>query len=136
MTDLEDQNTRDQGYLADTKSTCETRADEWQVRKKLRAGEIAAIGEAISILRSDDARDTFKKSFDSQGFFFTQLNEIRHSHTHRGQAHTALSLLKTLGKTTKDLQLTKLISNLEDLAEQPKEEGLPAEVDEADPFKA
>merc|ERR1719240_1437981 len=58
--DLEEQNTRDQGYLADTKSTCETRAEEWAVRKKLRAGEIAAIGEAISILRSDDARDTFK----------------------------------------------------------------------------
>jgi predicted nucleic acid-binding Zn-ribbon protein len=135
--DLEAQNERDQGYLADTKSTCETRAEEWATRKKLRAGEVAAIGEAISILRSDDARDTFKKSFDSQGFFFTQLNEIRHRNPTRGRAHTALSLLKTLGKTTKDLQLTKLISNLEDLAEQPKEEGPPgAEVDEADPFKA
>merc|ERR1719409_695783 len=103
--DLEAQNERDQGYLADTKSTCETRAEEWATRKKLRAGEVAAIGEAISILRSDDARDTFKKSFDSQGFFFTQLNEIRHRNPTRGRAHTALSLLKTLGKTTKELQL-------------------------------
>jgi len=141
-TDLEDQNTRDQGYLADTKSTCETRADEWQVRKKLRTGEIAAINEAISILRSDDARDTFKKSFDSQGLFFTQMNEIRHSHASRRPRMSALGLLKTLGKTTKDLRLTKLISALEDQAErQPKEEmppgeAPPAEIDEADPFKA
>merc|ERR1719393_910328 len=89
--DLEAQNERDQGYLADTKSTCEQRAEEWQVRKKLRAGEIAAIGEAISILRSDDARDTFKKSFESQGLFFTQMNEIRHSHAHRKPRMNALS---------------------------------------------
>merc|ERR1719399_2519089 len=113
MTDLEDQNERDQQYLADTKATCETRAEEWATRKKLRAGEIAAIGEAISILRSDDARDTFKKSFESQGLFFTQLSEIRHSHASRKPRMSALGLLKTLGKTTKDLRLTKLISALE-----------------------
>merc|ERR1719235_859973 len=78
--DLEGQNERDAGYLADTKSTCETRAKEWDERKKLRAEEIAAIQEAIGILHSDDARDTFKKSFDSQGLFFTQMGELRHSH--------------------------------------------------------
>merc|ERR550514_1569313 len=52
---------------------------------------------------------------------------------------TALGLIKTLGKTTKDLRLTKLISALEDQADQPKEEGPPGateEIDEADPFKA
>merc|ERR1719379_2550353 len=140
-TDLEEQNTRDEGYLADTKSTCETRAEEWAVRKKLRAGEVAAINEAISILRSDDARDTFKRSFDSQGFFFTQLSEVRHSHALSKPRATVLGLLKTLGKTTRDLRLTKLISALEDQAEkQPKEEmppgeAPPAEIDEADPFK-
>merc|ERR1719240_531170 len=141
--DLEEQNTRDQGYLADTKATCETRADEWQTRKKLRAGEIAAINEAISILRSDDARDTFKKSFESQGLFFTQVNQVRHSHPHLGKQNAALSLIRTLGKTTQDLRLTKLISSLEDLRQGPKEEGPPGteappaeEIDEADPFKA
>merc|ERR1719502_1242644 len=100
-TDLEDQNARDEGYLADTKSTCETRAEEWAVRKMLRAGEVAAINEAISILRSDDARDTFKRSFDSQGLFFTQMNEIRHSHSARKPRMAAIGLLKMLGKTTK-----------------------------------
>merc|ERR550514_2655764 len=52
---------------------------------------------------------------------------------------TALGLIKTLGKKTKDLRLTELISALEDQADQPKEEGPPgaaAEIDEADPFKA
>merc|ERR1719379_3324108 len=38
--DLEGQNERDAGYLADTESTCETRAKEWDERKKLRAEEI------------------------------------------------------------------------------------------------
>ena len=41
-------------------------ADEWAERVRLRTAEIASINEAISVLRSDDARDTFKKSFDSQ----------------------------------------------------------------------
>jgi hypothetical protein len=140
--DLEAQNERDEQYLADTKATCETRASEWQERKKLRAGEIAAINEAISILRSDDARDTFKKSFDSQGLFFTQTNEVRHSHRHRGVGKQVLSLIRTLGKTTQDLRLTKLISVLADRVEQgPKEEGPPGteappgeEIDEANPF--
>merc|ERR1719258_573622 len=67
--DLEAQNDRDAGYLSDTKKTCEERATEWDERKKLRAQEIAAIQEAIGILHSDDARDTFKKSFESQGLF-------------------------------------------------------------------
>merc|ERR1719174_53852 len=64
--DREEQNERDEVFLADTKDACQKKADDWDLRKKMRAEEIAAIGEAISILRSDDARDTFKKSFESQ----------------------------------------------------------------------
>merc|ERR1719377_140317 len=109
MKDLEGQNERDAGYLADTKSTCETRATEWDERKKLRAEEIAAIQEAIGILHSDDARDTFKKSFDSQGLFFTQLNQLRHRHPHRGQQKTALSLIKSLASSSKDIRVAQLV---------------------------
>merc|ERR1719331_3442491 len=107
--DLEGQNERDAGYLADTKATCEKRATEWDERKKLRAEEIAAIQEAIGILHSDDARDTFKKSFDSQGLFFTQLNELRHKHPHRGQQKTALSLIKSLASSSKDIRVAQLV---------------------------
>merc|ERR1719443_48904 len=93
---------------------CEERATEWDERKKLRAEEIAAIQEAIGILHSDDARDTFKKSFDSQGLFFTQLNQLRHKHPHRGQQKTALSLIKSLASSSKDIRVAQLVEALGD----------------------
>merc|ERR1719265_1943603 len=90
--DLEGQNERDTQFLADTKQTCETKADEWSERKRLRAGEIASIQEAIGILRSDDARDTFSRSFASQGFL--QLSAVKPDR----RLASALAVLK---KTTR-----------------------------------
>jgi hypothetical protein len=133
--DLEGQNERDEGYLADTKATCETRATEWDERKKLRAEEIAAIQEAIGILHSDDARDTFKKSFDSQGFFFfTQLGALRHSHPHKGQAMSALSLMKTLASSSKDVRVAAVVAALA-MKEEPNPVDSMSDEELADPFK-
>ena len=47
------------------RSECETKAGEWAERKKLRADELASIGEAVATLTSDDARDQFQKSYSS-----------------------------------------------------------------------
>merc|ERR1719217_191303 len=132
--DLEGQNERDAGYLSDTKKTCEERATEWDERKKLRAEEIAAIQEAIGILHSDDARDTFKKSFDSQGLFFTQTGELRHRHPHKGQAKSALSLMMSLASSSKDVRIAAVVAALQD--KQPKDEAPPSDdVNLEDPFK-
>ena len=64
--------------LKPPQSACETKAADWAERKRLRSEEIASINEAISVLRSDDARDTFKKSFDSQSFI-----QLEKKHDHR-----------------------------------------------------
>jgi hypothetical protein len=40
----------------------------WTTRSALRSNELAGIAKAIAIMRSDDARDLFKKSFESQGY--------------------------------------------------------------------
>jgi len=56
----------DEKYLKDTQSALATKTEEWKDRKQIRTDEIAAIGKAISVLRSDDARDLFKRSFGSQ----------------------------------------------------------------------
>merc|ERR1719324_1210411 len=90
--DREGQNERDEVFLADTKEACDKKATDWDLRKKMRAEEIAAIGEAISILRSDDARDTFKKSFESQeeqSFVQTHSSKKKH-HTKRSLALSAI----------------------------------------------
>merc|ERR1719181_1280406 len=78
--DLEDQNARDETYIADTKAACATKSDEWAERKRLRSEEIMSIQQAIHVLRSDDARDVFKSSLESQGFIQIKKVEVRHVH--------------------------------------------------------
>merc|ERR1719194_287725 len=105
--DREGQNERDEGFLSDTKSACETKAEEWAERVRLRTAEIASINEAISVLRSDDARDTFKKSFDSQGFLQTQ--ETKKHHTRRS---LALSAIRKAAIKSKDARMQALSTML------------------------
>merc|ERR1719199_1164993 len=122
--DREGQNDRDTVFLADTKSACETKAEEWAERVRLRTAEIASINEAISVLRSDDARDTFKKSFDSQGFLQTSMTK-KHHHTRRS---LALSAIRKAAVKSKDARMQALVTTLS--MEEPAEE-----VNMADPFK-
>jgi hypothetical protein len=91
---------------------------------RLRTAEIASINEAISVLRSDDARDTFKKSFDSQGFLQTSMTK-KHHHTRRS---LALSAIRKAAVKSKDGRMEALSTMLS--MEEPAEE-----VNMADPFK-
>merc|ERR1719321_1292521 len=49
-------------FAATLEKQCAAKKAEWDVRCKQRSDEIAAIGEAISILSDDDALDVFKKT--------------------------------------------------------------------------
>merc|ERR1719174_1078963 len=49
-------------FAATLVAQCAAKKKEWAERCKMRADEIAAIGEAISILNDDDALDVFKKA--------------------------------------------------------------------------
>merc|ERR1719298_279455 len=51
-----------QKYLATMQDQCAAMFKTKEMREKMRADEIAAIGEAIKILTDDDALDTFSKS--------------------------------------------------------------------------
>lgn len=51
----------DTDFLADLDTRCADKAKQYQKRVSLRAGEEAAVSQAISILHADDARDTFGK---------------------------------------------------------------------------
>jgi len=130
--DLEGQNERDTKFLADTKETCAKKADEWSERKRLRAGEIASIQEAIGILRSDDARDTFSRSFKSQGF--VQLSAV-HSQEAQLEARkkTALAALRRAVAHTHDERLAGVTTDLAMIVLTKQEPE--AEINEADPFK-
>merc|ERR1719247_3750671 len=133
--DLEGQNERDTKFLADTKATCEKKADEWSERKRLRAGEIASIQEAIGILRSDDARDTFNRSFKSQGFLQLQA-VVDHSEQQReARKKTALAALRRAVAHSTDERLAGVTTELAMTVLAKAKEDPPAEINEADPFK-
>jgi phage host-nuclease inhibitor protein Gam len=66
-TDLEDTRnslSADQKFLMNLKETCQMTDQEWEERQKSRAEEIKGVSEALAILTSDDAHDTFTKTFN------------------------------------------------------------------------
>jgi DNA repair exonuclease SbcCD ATPase subunit len=66
-TDLEDTRnslSADQKFLMNLKETCQNADAEYEERVKSRQEEIKACGEALAILTSDDAHDTFSKTFN------------------------------------------------------------------------
>jgi len=70
--DLEAQVESDKKSLGEAKESFAKKKEEYAERVRLRTEEVASIAEAIGVLRSDDARDTFKNSFDSQTPDFLQ----------------------------------------------------------------
>jgi len=55
-------------FIATLKAQCGTKEKEWAEKQKVRAEEVAAIGQAIGILNDDDALDVFKKAVPSALF--------------------------------------------------------------------
>merc|ERR1719310_1630138 len=54
----------DQKFLLNLKETCQNTDQEFEERTKTRAEEIKAVSEALAILSSDDAHDTFTSTFN------------------------------------------------------------------------
>merc|ERR1719386_368277 len=69
---LTTQVSNDEKYISQAEASYADKVAEWKERKRLRTEEIASISKAISILASDDAKDTMSSSFKSQGNFFLQ----------------------------------------------------------------
>merc|ERR1719159_1696119 len=62
----------DQKFLLELKARCKTNEEDFASRKKARAEEVSAVSQAISILSSDDGRDTISKAVG-----FVQLSSSR-----------------------------------------------------------
>lgn len=107
--DLKAQIEADEGFIEDTQKAYDEKLEGYKERKKLRKGEIAAISEAIAVLNSDDAKDTFNKSFKSQGYLLMQQGRGRNSALARMQAaHQAAAEVRQAGMEGKDSRLAIL----------------------------
>merc|ERR1719191_1576968 len=113
-TNLETQNTDDERFISETKASCETKAQEWSARKELRAGENAAIQSAIATLTSDDARDLFKKSFDSQSFLQTRIR-VHPSRNHAAGLSKVAQQVRKTAVLSHDMRLVKVASKVGDV---------------------
>merc|ERR1719502_2615998 len=64
--DLEDTRAKlaaDEEYLRMLKEKCSMTDQEWEERQKTRQLEMEAVSKALAILSSDDAHDTFTRTF-------------------------------------------------------------------------
>merc|ERR1719329_1261213 len=87
--------------------------EQWKTRKELMVGEIAAINKAKSILSSDDAKDTMKKSFSlsqkKATVSFLQLRSRAKSIASQ-KLGSALKAIRGAASGTKDARLNVLAS--------------------------
>merc|ERR1712008_663345 len=77
LTDTEAQLMKDQEFLQNLDSSCETKTKEWAERSKTRAEELTALSETIKILNDDDALDLFKKTLPSGSSSLVQVQQSR-----------------------------------------------------------
>mmetsp|Transcript_141499 Transcript_141499/g.271619 ORF Transcript_141499/g.271619 Transcript_141499/m.271619 type:complete len:741 (-) Transcript_141499:95-2317(-) len=101
---LNAQVTADKTFISDTNTAFDTKKQEWEARKEVRNKEITAISQAIAVLHSDDARDLFKKSFQSQGYTFMQL----HAESPRAVQRAASIVANLAAASPQDGQLALL----------------------------
>merc|ERR1719321_1892698 len=85
-------------FISQLATECATKEKEWAERQKIRAEEVKAISEAISILNDDDALDVFKKARPSalvqEELGFLQQSSNLASKAKKAQAIIALAAAK------------------------------------------
>jgi len=109
--DLEDTRnslSADQKYLSDLKVKCQATDAEWAERQKTRQAEIEAVSQALAVLSSDDAHDTFTRTFN-KGASFLQKSVRSRSNT---RAARAAAVLMAAAKATRDPALIALASTV------------------------
>jgi len=98
----------DQKYLMDLKTKCQMTDAEWAERQKTRQAEIQAVSQALAVLSSDDAHDTFTRTFNN-GESFLQ----RRASTKKSSARArAASLLIAAAKKAQDPSLLGIASSV------------------------
>merc|ERR1719217_976432 len=71
--DTEMQMKADMEFFDQTKEACQSKHEEWTVRKEMRDAELDGINKALEILTSDEARELFAKSIKPGVETFLQI---------------------------------------------------------------
>jgi len=101
--------TTSQQELDETKQKCNTRADEYNERMQRRAGETAAMGQAIEVLE----KITGTRTPESKGVSLMQLTK------HEDPRQAIVNLLRKAGSTKQTQALAKLADKIATLKQTP-----------------
>jgi len=107
--ELKTQVENDEKYIKQVEGELEAKKEEWKERQKVRAAEQEAISKAIAILYNDDARDLFKKSFESQGYMLLQETQ---TNTLSWRREEAKAVILRVARAGKDSRLVALASSI------------------------
>merc|ERR1740138_267692 len=108
--DTEKQMKADMEFFDQTKEACQSKHEEWTVRKEMRDQEIEGIDKALEILTSDDARELFAKSIKPGVESFLQIssNPVLLQNSAQAPAARAYNALKAQVKKSHSVRLAAL----------------------------
>lgn len=107
----------DQQQIKEITQALEVKAKEWDERSQYRADEQSALGKALEILQSDDARDLFARTasflqISSESEVFTQRARLAHDELIKGgqdsQDHRLLVLAVGIARAAKGRAISLL----------------------------
>merc|ERR1719424_2093608 len=104
LQDTRDAVSADQKFLMDLKEKCRMSDKEMEERTKARQSEIVAVGEAISILTEDSARDTFSKTLG-----FVEVNAVLN--IEKKSRREAVQILKSAAEKSGNKMLVALAAS-------------------------
>merc|ERR1719217_1161571 len=98
-------------FITQLATECKTKEGEWAEKCKVRAEEVKAISEAISILNDDDALDVFKKARGAS-FVQEQLGFLQKSNSLASKAQKAQAIIAAAAGKTNNAQMNVLLYTL------------------------
>merc|ERR1719305_382313 len=98
-------------FITQLATECATKEKEWAEKSKIRAEEVKAISEAISILNDDDALDVFKKARPS-ALVQDQLGFLQKSNGPASKAKRAQAIIAAAAKKANNAGLNLLLYTL------------------------
>jgi len=133
--DTSDALAEDKAFLKKLGSECDTKAAEWEERKKTRAAELLALADTIKILNDDDALELFKKTLPAPGVGLVQLEagkatmrkqaltSLQAAHRADRHSHTKLDLIM-LALSGRKVSFAKVVKMIDDMVAMLKQEQL------------
>merc|ERR1719316_390406 len=109
--DTEEELADTEKFITQLATECKTKEAEFAERSKVRAEEVKAISEAISILNDDDALDVFKKARPS-ALVQEELGFLQKSTNFASKAKKAQAMLAIAASKAHSAQLNAILFTL------------------------